>query len=141
MRLIHPRSSQHLRSGISSLELLVAGVLISAAMATTLPLFIQHQRMIVMTGRERLAVEELANQAERLRATPAAQWSKVISTLQPSAVAVHRLPGVRLSASQSSTALGERVVLEIAWNDPGRQDHPLTLAVWRPLSGMEASPQ
>lgn len=125
---------QRSRRGISSLELLVAGVLISAIMATTLPLFVQHHRLIVMAGRERLAVEELANQAEQLRVTPPGDWHDAIASLQPSPVTARRLPGVQLTASQNTTSLGMRVVLQLHWNDPGRQQHPLTLAVWLPAA-------
>lgn len=132
---------QRPRRGISSLELLVAGVLISAIMATTLPLFVQHQRLIVMAGRERLAVEELANQAEQLRVTPPGDWNDAIASLQPSPVTARRLPGVQLTASETTTSLGKRVVLQLRWNDPGRQQHPLTLAVWLPAAEEEVISQ
>lgn len=141
MRLHFPGSDRRLRPGISSLELLVSGGLILTIMAATLPLFVAHQRLIAMTDRDRLAVEELANQAERLQATPPGKWNDAIAALQPSPLTIRRLPNVRLAARQSTTSLGERVILEIRWNDPGRQQHPLRLAVWRPPSAAEASPQ
>ena len=51
------------RRGISSFELIAAFSLLVAAMASTVPLYVRHQRLLAETRRERVAMEELANQA------------------------------------------------------------------------------
>lgn len=121
------------RSGLSSLELIVAAGLMTTIVASTIPVYIRHQRLLVDASRERIALEELANQAERLQATPAADWNASVVDMRPSPIAVSHLPGVSLHADLDQTSLGPRVLLHLSWNAPGRRHHPLTLAVWRPL--------
>lgn len=117
--------------GVSTVEVLVAGVLATTIMASTIPLYVRHQRLLSESGRERLAIEELANQAELLQAFPATDWEDAVKNLVPSAVCSRRLPGVRLDGMVSQTSLGTRAILRLRWNDAGRRDNPLTLAVWQ----------
>ena len=117
--------------GVSTVEVLVAGVLATTIMASTIPIYVRHQRLLSESGRERLAIEELANQAELLQAFPATDWGNAVKNLVPSAVCSRRLPGVRLDGLVCQTSLGTRAILRLHWNDAGRRDNPLTLAVWQ----------
>lgn len=127
------RHATHRRlRGISSVEMLVAFSLAVAAMASTVPLFVRHQRLLAESRRERLAIEELANQAERITALEPAEVDPFLEALTPSETARRRLPGARIRFERAGGELGERVVFSITWNDTGRREHPLKLAVWLP---------
>lgn len=129
------------RRGITSFELVAAFSLLVAAMASTLPLYVRHQRLLSESRRERVAMEELANQAERITAAGA---GVDVASLVVSETAQRRLPGVALSATRDRTSLGERVLLSLSWADTGRTEHPLRLAVWLPaadLAGAEPEGQ
>ena len=126
------------RRGTSSLELVVAFSLLVTAMASTLPLYVRQQRLVSESRRERVAIEELANLAERLEAG----GSGALESLSPSATAVRKLPGVELTTAQDQTSLGTRVVLSLNWNETGRREIPVQLAVWLlSPSGDPSSPQ
>ena len=119
------------RLGISSFELIAAFSLLVAAMASTVPLYVRHQRLLAETRRERVAMEELDNQAERIEA---AAGTVDLASLTPSATALRRLHGVKLAFTREPTSLGERMLLSLTWNETCRMEHPLTLAVWLPAS-------
>lgn len=121
------------RQGFSMVEVMGTLALLMAAMAATMPLFVRHGRLLAESRRERIAIEELANQAERLAAVAPADLEAHLAALAASPLARERLPGARLTATRGDSPLGERVVLALAWDAAGRREHPLTLAVW--LSG------
>ena len=123
------------RRGVSSFELVAAFSLLVTAMASTMPLYVRHQRLLSESRRERVALEELANLAERI----AAEGSGAVERLSPSPTAQRRLPGVKLMTEQRTTTLGERVILSLRWNETGRRVHPLQLAVWLPPAQGDAA--
>lgn len=127
----HRSGSGRRRRGIGSLEVMVACSLLATAMAIVVPLFVHHQRLLASSCRERLAIEELANLADDL-AAHAPSWQQSLTTLTLSDLARRRLPDARLEIDQGSTSWGERAILSLSWNDPGRKDHPLRLSVWAP---------
>ena len=118
------------RRGLTSFELVVAFSLLVAAMASTVPIYVRHQRLLAESRRERVAVEELANQAERLQAMPLGDVDRYLASPLLSATAQRRLPAVRLESERAEAALGRRVILRLFWDDIGRREHPLALAVW-----------
>jgi hypothetical protein len=122
--------------GISSVEMLVAFSLAVAAMASTIPLFVRHQRLLAESRRERLAIEELANHAERIAALEPTEVEPFLDAVTPSEIARRRLPGATIRFERARGELGERVVLSITWNDTGRREHPLRLAVWLPSAAI-----
>lgn len=124
------------RRGMTSFELVVAFSLLVAAMGSTLPLYVRHQRLLSESRRERVALEELANLGERI----AAGGSQAVDGLEPSATAQRRLPSVALTTKRDTTTLGERVILSLSWNEVGRREHPLQLAVWLPVSPAADAP-
>ena len=127
-----PRSR---RQGFTMLEVPAAASLTVVALAAITPLFARQVRLMAETRRERIALEELANQAERLAVVPREQLDNYLARLEPSPLARDRLPTARLEVRRGGESpLGERIVLALAWNSPGRTDHPLTLATWLPVA-------
>ena len=122
------------RRGISTVETLAAVSLLAVLLASTMPLFVRHGRLLADSRQERVAIEELANQAARLVALPVASRDAALAALAPSAVAARRLPGARLTATRGPSPLGDRVVLHLFWDATGRREHPLVLAVWLPAA-------
>jgi prepilin-type N-terminal cleavage/methylation domain-containing protein len=120
------------RRGFSAVETMAALALL--AVVSTMPLFVRHGRLLADSRQERIAIEELANQAARLVALPADDRDAALAALAPSAVAARRLPGARLTATRGPSPLGDRVVLQLAWDATGRREHPLSLAVWLPAA-------
>lgn len=120
------------RRGVSVVETLAALSLLSVVMASTMPLFVRHGRLLAESRQERIAIEELANQAARLVAVPADRRAAALEALAPSAVAARRLPGAVLTATRGPSPLGDHVVLSLTWDATGRRDEPLRLAVWLP---------
>lgn len=123
------------RRGFSTVEVMGTLSLIMAAMAATMPLFVRHGRLLAESRRERIAIEELANQAERLAAVAPADIDAQLANLSASPLARERLPGARLTATRGDSLLGPRVILSLTWDAAGRREHPLTLAVWLPGQG------
>ena len=122
------------RRGFSTVETMAAVAMLSVFMASTMPLFVRHGRLLADSRQERIAIEELANQAARLVALPVDKREAAVAALAPSVVAARRLPGARLTATRGPSPLGDRVVLHLAWDATGRREHPLTLAVWLPAA-------
>ena len=118
--------------GLSTVETLAALALLAVVMASTMPVFVRHGRLLAESRQERIAIEELANQAARLVALPVERRGAALAALAPSAVAARRLPGAELTAKRGPSPLGDRVVLNLAWHATGRRAHPLSLAVWLP---------
>lgn len=123
------------RDGFSMVEVMGALALVMAAMATTMPLFVRHGRLLAESRRERIAIEELANQAERLAAVAPADLEPHLAALAASPLARERLPGAVLTAARGDSPLGERVILSLSWDAVGRREQPLTHAVWLSAQG------
>lgn len=123
------------RHGFSTVDAIGTLALVMSAMAATMPLFVRHGRLLAESRRERIAIEELANQAERLAAVGPADLDAHLATLSASPLACERLPGARLAATRGDSPLGERVILSLSWDTAGRRERPLTLAVWPAVRG------
>jgi len=103
------------------LEVMAALAVLVAALAAITPLFVRHTRLVAETRRERIALEELTNQAERLAAVPAGDLDGHLAALALSPLATDCLPEPRLTATRGSSPLGEQVTLRLAWSSPGRE--------------------
>ena len=115
------------------LEVIAAAAVSMMALAAITPLFVRQVRLVSETRRERVALEELANQAEQLaaRATSAAGLDRQLASLALSPAAREVLPGAELHATRAGRSLlGERVVLTLAWDTPARRAQPLAFATW-----------
>lgn len=115
------------------LEVIAAAAVTGVALGAIAPLWVGQVRLLAETRRERLGLEELANQAERLAAVPMGQIDRHIASLGASADLRKLLPGAVLTAERAgSLPLGARVVLSLAWESPGRRTRPLALVTWIP---------
>ncbi len=135
--LVHPQasraSSARLPAGFTMLEVVAATAVTAMALATIMPLFARQLRLVGETRRERLALEELANQAERLAAVSSTNLDAAVAAVDLSPELRDLLPGARLTAARAGASpLGEAVVLSLGWDAPGRHERPLSLATWLP---------
>ena len=113
------------------LEVIAAAAVTGVALAAIAPLWVGQVRLLAETRRERLGLEELANQAERLAAVPMDEVDRYLAGLDVSAEIREFLPGAVLTAERAGPSpLGERVVLTLAWESPGRRARPLALVTW-----------
>jgi len=123
------------RRGFTALEVIAAASVITVALAAITPLFVRHARLVAESRRERIALEELANQAEQLAVVAGGDLAHHLARLAVSPAVTDHLPGARLQASRGVVSpLGEPIVLSLTWDSPGRLDHPLVLVTWLPLS-------
>jgi len=123
------------RRGFSLLEVVAASSLTVMAVASITPIFVRQARLLSESRRERIALEELANQAERIAAMPASELDRHLEAIAVSPLASRHLPDARLDAVRGDSPLGPTITLRLAWNAPGRLDHPLTLVTWRAATG------
>jgi hypothetical protein len=119
-----------LRRGTSNLDLLVALSLLVTVMSVSSPLVVRHGRLLSSHRNYRLALDELSNQLDRLRAMPIAELAREIERLAPSSFVVERLPGARLTGQLRPEELGTQITLSLSWNDAERHGAPVTLATW-----------
>ena len=126
------------RRGFTTLEVIAAASVVTVALAAITPLFVRHARLVAESRRERIALEELANQAEQLAVVAGGDLAHHLATLAVSPAVTDHLPGARLQASRGvATPLGEPIVVSLTWNSPGRDAHPLALVTWLPIARPE----
>jgi hypothetical protein len=118
------------RRGLSSLEVLVALSLLGSVLALATPLVVAHGRLLKTQRNYRLALDELSNQHERLSALPAADLPAALAKLAPSTLAGERLPGATLRGKLVDAEFGQRISLEIWWDEPNRQAAPVRMTGW-----------
>jgi hypothetical protein len=136
--------SRRRTAGASSLEALVAFTLFTTTLAAFVPLVVRHNRLLAAQREYRLALDELSNQLERLRALPRQQLPQELEELRPSEYAAARLPGASLRGELAAADLGERLQLRLVWDEPQRRMAPVTLATWiypDPRSPIAPSPE
>lgn len=122
------------RAGVSSVEVLVSLGLLAVIMATTLPLFVRHSRLLVESRQERIAIEELANIAQRLASLDPAAAEAFLASPSLSALAVAALPKASLTVRVAESPLGRQATLGLSWSASGRRERPCELVVWLPQS-------
>lgn len=125
-----PPVSRMRRRGFSMLEVVAASSLTVVALASITPVFVRQARLLAESRRERIALEELANQAERIAAVPASDLDRHLAALSLTPLASRHLPDARLTATRGESPLGPTVTLRLGWSAPGRVEHPLTLVTW-----------
>jgi hypothetical protein len=67
---------------------------------------------------------------DRLASVPFDRLPMAIDELAPSAFVAQRLAGAKLEGELAAAETGTRVTLKLSWNEPGRNQHPVTLAAW-----------
>jgi len=116
--------------GISSVEVLVALTLLSGVLAFLTPLVVAHGRLLKAQRNYRLALDELSNQLERLSTLSPSELAPALEQLTPSPLAGERLPGATLRAQLADTELGQRLTIDIGWDELPRQAAPVRLTAW-----------
>jgi hypothetical protein len=123
-------SANHRRPGTSTLEVIVAFTLLSGVLGALAPLVVKHRRLLTAQRDYRLALDEVSNQLERLTALPEGEISAALQSLKPSEFAVAKLPGAALRGELESIDYGQRLRLELTWDEPQRRGAPVSLAAW-----------
>ncbi|WP_254512296.1 hypothetical protein [Anatilimnocola floriformis] len=126
------------RQGTSSLEVVVAFTLLSAALVAAAPLIVAHNRLMVAQRHHRIAMAEISNQMESLSLLATGELPTAVERLTPSEFAVQRLPGVVIRGELSTSSFGQHVALELSWDEVNRQAAPVRLTTW--LFPEESSP-
>ena len=126
-----PRAS---RRGITLFELLAAFSILSVVIPVSAGLLVRNGRLLVSARNQRIAIDELTNQLERLRSLAVPEPGAFVAGPEPSAFAAAHLPGVTLALTADPPGSGpeRRVELAIEWNEPVRRGHPLRLVGWIP---------
>jgi hypothetical protein len=116
--------------GISSIEVLVSFTLLAAILGAATPLVVTHGRLLASHRENQWALEELSDQLDRLTTLNNEQRQQALQDLQPSPFASERLPGAQLTCKLTPIEFGERLTLQLIWNEPGRVSAPLTMSAW-----------
>jgi hypothetical protein len=109
---------------------MVALTLLVATMSVATPLLVRYGRVVASHRLYRLALDELSNQLERLRALPVEDLPGAIERLAPSSFIKERLPGAELKGRLQPEEEGVQVTLVLSWNEGQRHRAPLSLAAW-----------
>ena len=134
-----PRNHNHRRSGITLVELLVAGVLLASTVVLVGPLLLRSSQLRQSATQRQLAVQLASNVLERLDA----------GQLQSQAVASATkgwdtdtwLPSLKLSTTMDRDGDRRRATISVSWTTPtGHTARPVRLTGWLPPAASEASP-
>lgn len=118
------------RQGASSLEVVVAFTLLTSVLALAAPLIVAHNRLLIAQRHYRVALAEISNQLERLSLLSATELPAAVEKLSPSEFAAERLPGAKLNGDVQETTFGQRVSLELSWDEINRDAAPVRLTTW-----------
>ena len=118
------------RRGVSSIELVVAFTLLSAVLTGATVLVVRHGRLLQVHRDYQVALDEVSNQLERLTALPAGDLPAALERLEPSPFAAGRLPEAKLQGKLEPADLGQRLTVQLTWNEPQRRSAPVSLAAW-----------
>ena len=128
------------RTATSTLEVIVACTLLTSVLTVFTPLVVKHRRLLTAQRDYRLALDELSNQLERLTTLPEGEVSAALERLQPSEFAASRLPGAELRGELHAIDFGQRLKLELTWDEPQRSAAPVSLCAWLlPRSGIRGA--
>ena len=116
------------RWGASSLECVIAFTLLSSVLAFATPLVVKHRRLVTSQREYRLALDEVANQMERLTALTRGEVEKAVEQLKLSEFAAERLPEATLQGEIRSVEMGRQITLSLTWEQPTAA--PVTLTGW-----------
>jgi Tfp pilus assembly protein PilV len=122
--------------GVTFVEVAVAVVVLSAAMVALAQLVTMAARQRRTSEHRRLALQEVANQAEHIALL---NWNETapdgLTTWQASADLLATLPGAVCRATvtdETGPPTSRRIRLTVTWtNAAGQQVEPLELTVWK----------
>lgn len=117
------------RAGASLAELVVAGSLLIAATGLVATSAVGDQRLARLERQNRMAVDELSNQIERLSILPAAQVASALGELSISSWAEPSLVEATMTGQLIDDEYGQRIELTIQWKRPG-ESKPVSAVAW-----------
>jgi hypothetical protein len=118
------------RRGSLLIELIASLGVLTTVIVVATPLTVRHGRLLTSAREYRIAIEEMSNQLERLAVLPASERSAQAAHLAPSEFAAKRLRGAKLTATLAPADVGERITLELVWDERQRRDAPVRLVAW-----------
>ena len=118
------------RRGTTITEFVVACTLLGSLMLFVVPSVVRIGRLQQAVRQDRIAMDELTNQLDRLTQMPLNELKQEMDTLSFSEFAASRLPNPKLSGTLQDSEDGYRLALELSWNRPGRSVAPATMATW-----------
>jgi prepilin-type N-terminal cleavage/methylation domain-containing protein len=133
------------RRGMTVLEMSIALLILTVALGGVLQLVSTAAKQRRTGEERRLALQELANQAERVAILP---WDELteakLATLKPSAECEAANPTATIAATlaeDDGPPAAKRIRIEVAWtNAVGQQVDPLGVTLWRYAPAEEAQP-
>lgn len=117
------------RAGTSLAELVVAGSLLIAATGLVATSAVGDQRLARLEQQNRVAVDELSNQLERLSILPIAKVESALRNLTVGSSAGQSLITAELNGQLIDDAYGQRIELSIQWERPG-ESKPVRAIAW-----------
>jgi len=123
-------TSSHRRRGTTMIELIVACSLLATLILVVVPSVIRIGQVQRTMRHDRIALDEMSNQLERLTELPFSQINQEIPKLTASEFATNGLPNPQLSGEIEESELGYQIVLQMSWDSPGRIAVPLRMATW-----------
>ena len=120
----------HPRRGTTIIEFVVACSLLGSLMLFVVPSAIRIERLQRVIRQDRIAMDEITNQLERLAQLPLGQLKEEVDSLTPSEFAATGLSNPRLSGTLLDSQDGYRLAVEISWDSPGRREAPVSMATW-----------
>ena len=122
------RDTSTFRSGTTLTELVVACTLLGSFVAVVVPATVRVGRLQQSLRQERIALDELTNQLDRISLLPIDQISDELETLKASEPTASSLLTPKLSGEMDESQDGYRIVLNITWDGSGRRDAPLAMS-------------
>ncbi|MBX3434349.1 MAG: hypothetical protein KF847_13580 [Pirellulales bacterium] len=110
------------RRGAMLVECFVAAGVLMTAVGIVATIIVQQGRLAIATRHERLVLEELSNQLDRLTLFPPDEAAAALDRLAPSPRLVDALDQPRLVGRLRDDADGSRIELGLEWSEgPGRE--------------------
>jgi hypothetical protein len=120
----------HSRRGTTIAEFVVACALLGSSMLFVVPSAVRIGRLQRAIRHDRIAMDEITNQMDRLTQLSVGQLKQELGILTPSEFGMSGLPNPKMSGTLQESEDGYRLVLEISWNSPGRLVAPLAMTTW-----------
>lgn len=123
-------SANH-RPGTTLTELLVAIGILSSLITITLPMSVKLMRTRQLYRQRLVALEELANQMDRLTLVPASEVRRQSDELTVPVHLAEQLDNASLQLATVEEAPATRLQLTLTWRDRmGNMTQPVTLTGW-----------
>jgi hypothetical protein len=116
------------RRATTMLEVIVSLSLLMSALSLSLPLIVQHGRLLIEQRNYRLALDELSNQLDRLSAANADDLPGALRKIAVSPFTAERLHNAKLASDLKPTDVGLRLTLKLTWKNAHEQK--VALAAW-----------